>query len=631
MYGHSQEIDRFFLFAQKAGFLEFIGLSHKKALELPEVGKKLTAAIKLAKHHFIHPKEAPIEEPLVIAERILSLHQKKEKLFEEERILASEIERVAVFGDFSTEDIHQIEKEARRVVQFFCMKSDLAKEANLPPELIYIASEYELDYFIGIHKERKQYPKMAEITIEQSVSLLKKRLLEVREEKAKVEADLSTDCNALDLLEKGLIDCLNEHHLHLAKHDAAKLLNETLFMIEAWVPENRVHGLEAILSGLDVSCEEVEIEPNDQMPTCIENRGVSKVGEDLIHIYDVPSSTDKDPSNWLLFFFSLFFAIIIADAGYGLIFLILALVFKYKLPAQAPAQLKRFSKLFFFLSIATIGWGCSTASFFGIEIGPDNPYRKSSFLHYLAQKKADYHIGKQDDVYHGYFQAFPSVKEAKDGHDFLVRTEYKKEGKTRYKALEDFYFNALLEISLIIGILHLSTSILRNLKRALAPLGWVLFMIGGYFYFPVYLDATTIANFVHFISKETASWLGLTLLGMGPLFVLIVSVIEGKKWMALHELTNGIQVFSDVLSYLRLYALALAGIVMAETMNDTLGIEMGFIGTLIVILVGHSINIVMSVMSATIHGLRLNFLEWYRYSFEGGGRLFNPLRLRKVK
>ena len=101
--------------------------------------------------------------------------------------------------------------------------------------------------------------------------------------------------------------------------------------------------------------------------------------------------------------------------------------------------------------------------------------------------------------------------------------------------------------------------------------------------------------------------------------------------MSLLELTNGIQLFSDILSYLRLYALALAGMVMADTVNTTLGIEFGVIATVFVIVFGHLINISLSSMSATIHGLRLNFLEWYRYSFEGGGKLFNPLRIQKVK
>ena len=62
-----------------------------------------------------------------------------------------------------------------------------------------------------------------------------------------------------------------------------------------------------------------------------------------------------------------------------------------------------------------------------------------------------------------------------------------------------------------------------------------------------------------------------------------------------------------------------------------MGIELGLVGTGdLVILIGHLINMSLSIMGGTIHGLRLNFLEWYQYSFEGGGRLFNPLRLRKV-
>ena len=156
-------------------------------------------------------------------------------------------------------------------------------------------------------------------------------------------------------------------------------------------------------------------------------------------------------------------------------------------------------------------------------------------------------------------------------------------------------------------------------------------MWGGYLYCPVYLDATTIANFIGVISKPFARTLGLQLLAVGPAIVLIVALLQRKKWMAFFDLTNGIQIFSDVLSYLRLYALALAGMVMAETVNTTLGIDVGVIGTIFVVLFGHFINIGLSAMSGVIHGLRLNFLEWYRYSFEGGGRLFNPLRLRKVK
>lgn len=629
IYGSKSDMDRFFYLAQKAGFLEFIGLSHKRALELPEHAKLFFSAIKIAKQHFIHPKEAPHLEPLKIAEDILSLAKAQELLTEEKRLLTAEIARVSIFGDFSQDDLDTIAKEGNRVVQFFCMKSDLAREISLPPEVIFVGTEYDLDYFAAINKEKTQYPKMIEMVIQRPVGPLKERLLAVREELARIDTDLRTFCNALPALQKGLTESLNEHSLKLAKHDASSLLGDGLFAIEAWVPENRSHGLHALLRELDVMCEEVTIDSHDRIPTCIENRKMARIGEDLIHIYDVPSHTDKDPSVWVLFFFSLFFAMIISDAGYGVIFLILGLILKWKLPADAPSIAKRFSKLFLILSTCTIAWGIATASFFGIEIGPDSAFRKTSFIHYLAMRKAEYHMNMQDDVYQAYLHDFPSVASAKDGHDFLVKTQYLKEGKVKYKGLEDFYLNLLLELSLIVGILHLSLSFLRYLWRNPVGLGWILFMIGGYLYFPVYLGATSIANILGIAPKPIAAMVGLQLLGLGPALVLIISLFQGKKWMALHELTNGIQVFSDILSYLRLYALALAGMVMADTVNTTLGIEMGIFGTIVIILIGHVINIGMSMMSATIHGLRLNFLEWYRYSFEGGGRLFNPLRIRK--
>ncbi len=631
LWGSSFELDRFFTLAQRAGFLEFIGLSHKKALELPQDAKTILAAMKIAKHHIVHPKEAPHLEPLIIAQNIIKLHDFHEKLLEEERILTAEIARVAVFGDFSKVELEEIQREGKRVIQFFCMRSALARQMSLPPEIIFAGTEYDLDYFIAINKERKQYPKMIEMIIDQPVGALRQRLLEVREELAKTEADLRTFCNALPDLQHGFNACLNHYTFNLAKHDASKPLGDALFAIEAWVPETRVPALFGLLSGLSVECEEVRIESADRIPTCIENKGLSKVGEDLIYIYDTPSPDDQDPSSWILWCFALFFAMIISDAGYGVIFLIMALLLKWKLPRSATGALKRFVKLFMMLSIATIVWGAATASFFGVEIGPNNPFRKMSFIHYLATKKAGYHLQEKDDVYESYVKDYPEVASAKNGHDFLLKTEYIKEKRTKFRALEDFNNNILLELSLVVGILHLTTSFLRWLLRNPAGLGWIVFMIGGYLYFPVYLEATTIANFLGWIDKPTAKTLGLYLLAIGPLFVVIASLFQGKKLLSFLELTNGIQVFSDVLSYLRLYALALAGMVMADTVNTTLGLEVGIIGTVFIILVGHTINLSLSSMSATIHGLRLNFLEWYRYSFVGGGRLFNPLRIRKTK
>lgn len=631
IFGPKEEMDEFFNLAQRAGFLEFIGLSHKKSLEMTDEIKTLLAAIKIAKKYPTHPNEAPqhIADPLSLAMKMVECQHLLDRFSEEERMLLAEISRVAAFGDFSIQDIQEIEKEGKRVFQFFCMKSDVSRETAHPPEVIYVGTEYDLDYFIAINKEKIRYPKMIEMAIELPLGELRENLFSVRDKKAHAETELRQYANALSSLQEGLINFLNEHHLKLVKHDVAFPLGKAAFAIEAWVPVTRLKALGGLLSGFDIVAEPIQIEPTDRIPTCMENKRLGKMGADLVHIYDTPAHTDKDPSSWVMVFFSIFFAMIVSDAGYGLVYLFLALFFKFKFPSLTGSN-KRLLKTALIVSTCCIIWGVLVASFFGISIGPDNPFRKTSFIHSLAVKKAEYHIEVKDEAYQEWVRDFPAVSSATDGHDFLVKASRLGEKKeTVYVALDDFYDNILMEFSLLMGIFHLMLSFIRYMTRNWSGLGWILFMIGGYLYFPSIIHATTMANFLGLISKPAALEWGLRLVFGGIGLAFFFSFLQ-KRWGAFHELMNVVQVFSDVLSYLRLYALALAGMIMAGTFNS-MGSDMGLIGGILIIVFGHLTNIGLSTMGATIHSLRLNFLEWYHYSFEGGGRLFNPLCLRRSK
>ena len=73
-----------------------------------------------------------------------------------------------------------------------------------------------------------------------------------------------------------------------------------LFAIEGWVPVNKVDRLKEIIGQLNIYEEEIAIEPTDVIPTYLENHGAARLGEDLVHVYDTPSHTDKDPSMWVL-------------------------------------------------------------------------------------------------------------------------------------------------------------------------------------------------------------------------------------------------------------------------------------------------------------------------------------------
>ncbi len=629
VFGAKNDMDQFFALAQKGGFLEFIGPSRRKALELPPAAKTFLAAIKIAKHYPTHPYEVPAS-PLTIfqvAESIVEMKKTLEALQEEERILVAEIARIAIFGDFSRQEMNEIEVESHRVFQFFCMKSSLASKMAPNPELIYIGTEYDLDYFVSIAHEKVQYPKMIEIVIDRPVGTLRNRLFELREEIAKIETDLRSFANTLPELQSGLLDVLDQHHLKMAKHNVTWDLNQNLFAIEAWVPKNRIEALHNLCTHLNVECEEISIETKDRVPTCIENKGAGKVGEDLVLIFDTPSHTDKDPSLWVLIFFSLFFAMIASDAGYGFLFLLATLCIKWKFP-DLRGTAKRLVKLSLIVSVATILWGVATASYFGLSFSPRNPIQKTSFLGYLSKKKADYHLAQKDDVYEEALKTYPAIKEAKSGEDLLLAAKKEEKRGVSYPLFEEFSNNVLLEISLLVGILHISLSFLRYLLRNWAGLGWILFMVGGYLYFPSLIHATVIVNFLQWISKPAAEQIGFQIL-FGGLGIALLAALIQKGWRALQELFHGVQVFADVLSYLRLYALAFGGMVMAHTFNDAIGFNPGIFLTVMIILGGHAINIALCLMGGVVHGLRLNFLEWFHYSFEGNGRLFNPLKIHK--
>jgi len=631
LIGAKEEIDRFFSRAQTQGVIEFISPSGKKVVELPAEVQTLSHAIKILRKLPVKKAyEGDIERAtaLEVADRVLELKAEVEKLSEEKRLVEAEISRVAPFGDFSTEDIDFIEKESGREIQFFCMKTAKSHATNFTDEVIYIGTDYDLDYFVTINRSPKSYPDMIEMRIDRPLGELQTHLTFVKESLHQMEAELKGFAGHIDYLHHVLIDFLNDYHLHIAKKDLAFPLEGTLFAVEAWVPENKTNILFAVIDGMAVHCEPIVIEEQDKVPTYMENKGAQRIGEDLVKIYDIPATSDKDPSGWVFWFFALFFAMIVADGGYGLLYLGIALYLKFKYPSL-KGQGKRFVKLALILSTACVLWGVATSAFFGIQVQPKSWLGKVSLIQYLAVKKAEYHLNIKDDVQKQWVAKFSNLTNVKTGQEFLDGAVSEEKGRISYEMFDAFSDSILLEFSLIIGVIHIAFSFLRYLFRHWAGIGWIAFMVGCYLYFPETLNATSLLHFLGFVDKQTGNELGLQLIYSGVIAALFLALVQ-KRLKGLGEIANMVQVFADVLSYLRLYALGLAGSIMASTFNE-IGQDVGLFIGWIVILFGHSVNILLGLMAGVIHGLRLNFIEWYHYCFDGGGRLFNPLMRMKPK
>lgn len=628
--GVQEDIDIFFKRAQEKGFIEFISSKRRRALDYPENIDKLIKALKILRKQPVI-KEAEITKdlnPEKLAHTVVENAIWAEKLEEERRLLEAEISRIEPLGDFDLKEIRKIEQETRRHVQFFCVKKAKLKKMELNEALIHVGSEYDMDYFMTISHQLENFTGMVELHFEKSLRELQKELEGVQETMKKCQAELKEDAAYIDFLKDHLLIALNHYHLTSASSKISNHMNEALFAIEGWIPQNRLHGLFPLLEGLGIHAEEVAIEEGERIPTYMENKNYGRVGEDLVHIYDTPATDDKDPSSFVFWAFAIFFAMIISDAGYGVIFLALALFLRKKFK-HIQASGKRFLRLFTVLSAFCIGWGILSGAYFGLEISPENPINKVNIIHALAVKKADYHLTLKDETYQEVIKDFPQLSDVGTGEEFLAKAKVEKNGFIKYVISDNFRDSIFMEIALLAGVIHISLSLIRQARRHLAGIGWVFAMVGAYMFFPKVLNATSVVHFVFLIPKQASYAVGQQLFWGGMGLALVVALIQ-NKWGGFIELTKVIELFADVLSYLRLYALGLAAMILAGTFND-MGVNLGFAAGFFVILIGHAINITVGIMGGTIHGLRLNFIEWYHHSFEGGGKLFNPLKLMKSR
>lgn len=630
IYGVKQEVELFFSRAQTQGFIEFISPTRKKPLPMTEKLQQIVQALRILRKLPVKPAYTGYRDLAFAdktAENILALKLEDERLQEQLRMLNVEIARVQPFGEFSKEDISYIERASKKVIQFYCRKTSKRHEP-LPENLIYVATEYDLDYFIGIHDEPTSYPNMFVVEVPRPVNALKEEREQVRAALHDVEAELKHTAIYNDMLQDALVDRLNEHRYNEAKDDVAYPLNNAFFAVEAWVPKNKVRGLDELIDAMAIQVEPIEIEKEDAVPTCMHNKNVNRLGEDLVQIYDIPAHTDRDPSGWVFWFFMLFFAMIVGDAGYGLIYVAFSSVLLFKNRRTKSQRMRRFCKLLFSLSCACVLWGFFTSSFFGLQFSPKSWVSRISVVQYLAERKADYALKTKNDIYQEWVAKYPAIAKAKTGREMLDLAVAHKANGVAYEMQDSFAQNVLLEFSMIAGIIHISTSFLRYFLRNWAGIGWVIFMLGGYLYAPSSLKASTIVYFLEMVSKPEGEAIGLQMIYFGIAIAFLLALIQ-KRLKGIKEMLNTIQVFTDVLSYLRLYALGLAGFMLASTFNGIAQSAGLFLGVL-VLLGGHAINVAVGIFAGLIHGLRLNFIEWYHYSFIGGGRLFNPLvRLKR--
>ena len=360
-----------------------------------------------------------------------------------------------------------------------------------------------------------------------------------------------------------------------ARARAGMLAHGRLFGLKGWVPERQIEAITAIANKLPVALTITEPDPGENPPTLIENPAWVQSVLDIVKLYATPGYTEWDPSASIYFAFAIFFAMIVGDAGYGLLLLALILGLRSRLMASEVGA--RVYRLFVTLSIGCIFFGAITCTWFAIEIAKiknDSPFAFLKFLQSL-------------------------------------------------QLLESRNYEVMMNLAIYTGAVHLCIARLIQIVRLwgsnlwMAEAGWIVMIWAG---------------IAHLMWKLPYS---LQVLIGGAIVVFLFSSVSrnpikriGGGLVGLLGITQN---FADILSYLRLFALGLATTVLGSIFNQ-LGLQanaalpgvFGYLALVLILFAGHTINLVLAIMGGFIHGLRLNFLEFYRYCFEGTGHDYQP-------
>jgi V/A-type H+-transporting ATPase subunit I len=500
---------------------------------------------------------------------IIDTEKRLDQLKEYSRLLKVRIAEWEQWGDFDPEKINSLSRR-NIFIRFYQIP---VKEINsLPKELIIkkISVSSGIANCAVVSKEKIEIAYKEILPPKSSLSAMKHRL----EQDAKVEEALKKDlCRHGD----HYID-IERHKITLEKElefkQAIRGMGQSgvLSYLAGYVPIDATEKL------IEASMEQkwaVSIrEPveEDNVPTFIRTpKWVSMIKPVLGLLGITPGYRELDVSAVFLVFFSIFFGILIGDAGYGIVYMLIAFLLRNKMRKRTGND--NIFGLFCILSSCAIIWGVLTGTFFGQEW-----LRKWGFNPLLPQL---------NDV----------------------------------KFMQTFCF--------FLGALHLSFahSWRAALKfpslTALADIGWICVLWSSFF-----IARTLILGeaFPLWVKWLIITGISLVIFFTNPQRNILKTIGEGLGTVALSLMNN----FTDVVSYVRLFAVGLAGVAIAETANvmaSGLGDgAIAMIGSVLIVVIGHALNIILGPMSVLVHGVRLNVLEFSGHaSVTWSGSNYEPL------
>ncbi|XZK28920.1 V-type ATP synthase subunit I [Clostridium perfringens] len=416
----------------------------------------------------------------------------------------------------------------------------------------------------GFSAFQTKYKEKASVLVEE----FKLKIKEIEAQKADLRGVLSNYRE-----EKRTLELAYEYYSNiLLRKEASEnfLKTDRVVVIQGWVPKNDNSSLEGIIQSsvgdmYYLEFEEVKEEEVAEVPVKLHNKGPAAAFDSITEMYSLPRYDEIDPTPLLTPFYLVFFGMMVADLGYGLV-LFAGSLLAMKLLNLDEAQ-EKFAKFFMYLSIATTVAGVVFGTAFGFELpfGLINPSRDTNLLLILS-------------VGFGVVQIFFGL---------FIKAYMLIRDKQYLYAL----FDVGSWIMLLIGLPMLF------FDGPISLVGKVLAIVGS-----ILIILTQGRD------EETKG------------------AQIGQGLYALYGITGYV---GDLVSYTRLMALGIAGGSIAAALNLIIGMFPGIaviiVGPLFFI-AAHTFNMLLSLLGAYVHTARLQYVEYFSKFYEGGGKAFTPFR-----
>lgn len=501
------------------------------------------------------------------------------------------------WGQFSTEAIGRLEAQGLKIRFYSCQKKKFDPAwAEIQP--LQVVSETDTTVFfvtVAPVSEEYSFPIEPMAAPEGSVNEMELTIKDLETKLSERKKLLGNLKGCIGELRQRYNEKLGALDLYLAESATEMAADSHLAVVTGFAPTEDDKRLCDAFDALGIYYIHEPATNEDNPPIKLHNNWFAKNFEVLTGMYGMPVYDEFDPTPVLGPFFMLFFAMCMGDAGYGIVLMLIALFMKLKMQGTSLGKMYR---LIGFLGGMTFFVGLFLGTFFGMSI-----LEASWTPEWLKALCVD-----------GWF---PDGKIAG--------------------------FPVQMVLAVAIGVLHICLAMIIKtinytkrfgFSKTVSTWGWTTLIVGGIIV--IALGMTEI------LSEVAFKWVIIALAAVSSLAIFVFNTpgrnplvnIGSGLWDTYNMVTG---LMGDVLSYIRLYALGLAGGMLGNAFNimgsmilDIPVPGVNWVFCIVILIFGHVLNLAMSCLGAFVHPLRLTFVEYFKNSgYEGAGLKYNPLTKTK--